>query len=92
MNGDLISREAAIKAVEMREPMMVGNKTIGVEALKNFLRNRPAVDAAPVVHGRWIHDNNNRYGCSECMAREIMSYRNPKNYCPNCGAKMDLEE
>lgn len=64
----------------------------GVETVIEYAENLPKVDAEPVRHGRWIHDINNRYGCSECMARETMSHRNPKNYCPNCGAKMDLEE
>ena len=63
-----------------------------MEAFCEFLKSRPAIDAEPVRHGRWIHDINNLYGCSECLAREVMSSRrSPKNYCPNCGAKMDLE-
>ena len=49
----------------------------------------PAADVAPVVHGLWIHDINNLYGCSECMERETMSPKKLKPYCPNCGARMD---
>lgn len=45
-------------------------------------------DVAVVKHGKWIHDYNNVYGCSECLERETMSPKKPKNYCPNCGAKM----
>ena len=45
----------------------------------------------PVVHGRWIHNINNLYGCSECLGRETMSHKRLKPYCPNCGAKMDGE-
>ena len=45
----------------------------------------------PVQHGRWIHDVNNLYWCSECRVRETMSHRHMKNYCPYCGAKMDAE-
>lgn len=41
--------------------------------------------------GRWIHDINNLYGCSECMERETMSSKKLKRYCPNCGIKMDGE-
>ena len=60
----------------------------------------PTVEAVPVVHGRWIptyHTYYNRDGeckiadewhCSEC---EIYS-KGEWHYCPNCGAKMDLEE
>lgn len=51
----------------------------------------PTIDAVPVVHGQWVHDINNLYGCSECMKRETMSPKKLKPYCPNCGAKMDLE-
>ena len=40
-------------------------------------------------HGRWVHDINNLYGCSECGGRETMSHKKKKNYCPHCGAKMD---
>ena len=92
MNGDLISREAAMMAIHDAQTAVGWSNGMHEMDIHKALAKAPAVDAAPVVHGRWIHDNNNRYGCSECMAREIMSYRNPKNYCPNCGAKMDLEE
>ena len=44
-----------------------------------------------VWRGEWIHDINNRYGCSKCMARETMSHKNLKPYCPNCGAPMTDE-
>lgn len=55
------------------------------------VRKGPAADVAPVVHGRWIHDSNNLYGCSECLGRETMSPKKLKPYCPNCGCKMDGE-
>ena len=63
------------------------------EAYCGAFKNRE--EYAPVVHGRWIEKEyvDEPYGgyylfhCSECgfpNARE-------RNYCPNCGAKMDLE-
>lgn len=57
-------------------------------ALKHVIADAPTIEAEPVVHGRWIHDINNLYGCSECMEREAMSHKRLKPYCPNCGAKM----
>ena len=44
---------------------------------------------APVKHGRWIEDEYGIPHCSECKAINNTVYR---NYCPNCGAKMDLDE
>lgn len=59
----------------------------------------PRVDAVEVVHGRWVthkeHDPDwwgctaVHFCCSNCM-RESNS--RAYNYCPNCGAKMDLED
>lgn len=59
------------------------------------IRNVPTVDAAEVVHGRWINWGKSgtptyeNYGtCSVCHEdAEICTEH--RNYCPNCGAKMD---
>lgn len=47
----------------------------------------PAADVAEVKHGRWI---KHKYfdKCSECYTMVILRY----NYCPNCGARMDIKE
>lgn len=62
----------------------------------------PAADVAEVKHGKWIEvqkENiwNDIVPVLECSAcgkytvgtRGIMT---KSNYCPNCGAKMDLED
>ena len=60
------------------------------EALEKAIDEAHAVDAVPVVHGRWTRDKE----CSECGElalyngnEELVSSR----YCPHCGAKMDGE-
>ena len=67
----------------------------GIESVLEYVENLPAVDVAPVRHGRWedaypdIEPNPMfMYGiCSECEFEQgISKYL---NYCPNCGAKMD---
>lgn len=45
-------------------------------------------DAEPVRHGRWI-DMGDHVMCGCCGATH---YGADKNYCPNCGVKMDLEK
>ena len=48
-----------------------------------------------MVHGRWIADGD-FFICSQCEAemnqKNSLGVDNFKNYCPNCSAKMDLEE
>ena len=84
-----IEREATLREIERRESLMVGDKTISVDALKRFLLNRPAADVAPVRHGRWLPFHSTAAGDIQyCSACEIGCMWKP-NYCPNCGAKMD---
>ena len=65
------------------------------------LRDVPAADVVPVVHGKWIrpHWKNSDYccDCSECdgeaMHREYQwNKKGIYPICPNCGAKMEQED
>ena len=56
----------------------------------------PTADVTPVRHGRW-EKQSGLYSCSECgktcpydVQADVIEYW-ACNYCPNCGAKMDLE-
>lgn len=62
------------------------------------LRKQPTIDAEPVKHGRWIHTDaaaswDAKDECSVCHYATVDRINlSHFNYCPNCGAKMDLEE
>ena len=94
---EYIERESILREIERRERLMVGDKTISVDALKRFILNRPAADVAPVVHGRWIEPTRLYYGakqyeCSLCYSDTFWKKHSiTEKYpcCPNCGAKMD---
>lgn len=51
----------------------------------------PAVDVAPVVHGRWITHYRSGTPVAEGYVSTCcdMWSKHKRNYCPNCGAKMD---
>ena len=58
----------------------------------DMVEDAPTIDAEPVRHGRWIFDSGVDYceKCSECKSSKPPHYISD-NYCPTCGAKMDLE-
>lgn len=50
----------------------------------------PSAEAASVRHGQWlpVDENEDAFDCSECDA--MVQKRH--NFCPKCGAKMDVKE
>lgn len=81
--SDLISREALMEYARNH----VGH-TIDCNDIARF----PAVDAEPVRHGCWFPyrvagEPLLRFQCSAC--HHWVDGGTDRNYCPNCGAKMD---
>jgi hypothetical protein len=97
--NDYISREAA---KEFFLNMDAGNghgysTLLQPEEFAEYFDEFPTADVEPVRHGRWV----GRLGLfqGECSACGYRTYdktadwaRKYWTYCPNCGAKMDLEE
>lgn len=55
----------------------------------------PAVDVAPVVHGRWAHLGGDEWCCSACgfvITTEGSWDKPTKKHCEDCGARMDGDE
>lgn len=81
---EYIDREAVFHAMmmEIRPPFAV-------------VRDFPAADVAPVVHGKWewfgpCYDGNGKFWgtCSVCQTRQRLG--DYYTHCPVCGAKIDL--
>lgn len=53
-----------------------------------------ANDVAPMRHGRWVYAKTyydiDECNCSLCGQLMTTAIDKRMNYCPNCGAKMDL--
>lgn len=105
--AEYIEREAAVNAIiaimpSMSTPDGHGERDDLVLAAQEMcednireINNIPAADIAPVVHGRWVYGEDVDIQCSVCGADAFTEgdYRQVKSrYCPNCGAKMDLED
>lgn len=58
--------------------------------VKEIIDNAETIDAEPIRHGEWKHYKEcgitNCSVCDWCIDESWSS-----NYCPNCGAKMDVE-
>lgn len=65
-----------------------------IDMMWNYISSAPTIDAVPVVYGRWgtgrfnLETGNYEEQCTRCRN---FSKEYGKPYCPNCGARMDLE-
>lgn len=99
---DYIKREQALKLIESG-----GTWGWSKNALYDEMKNLPAADVAPVVHAKWencdwvepyyhgcgtIRIPNAGMKCTNCVHVFKKDLLWKDNYCPNCGAKMDLED
>ena len=62
-----------------------------------FSSDIPTIEAEPVKHGRWERQEDDEcywYECSECHNPPAQRFKRDyfSDYCPNCGAKMGLED
>ena len=100
---DLISRQAAIaSAISGRIRTLPtsedGENWIRTAEVRQSLLDVPSAEVEPVKRGKWIYDNQfhwYRASCSERGYKRVTDIKAEKwngwKYCPNCGARMDLE-
>lgn len=92
----------ALKKAIMAEPWKNEPNAVRltVDYINIIIDEQPTVDAVPVVHGRWsikdVISKKAGYGVryyyhAECEVAPCRLVECPDGYCPNCGAKMDLE-
>ena len=101
---EYISKESAISIFRAKAEMAVCTPAQPYfDCAAKMLELLPAADVAPVRHGRWdsipntymcVAGKDGSYhgyatSCSACHEINPNAYKT--NYCPNCGAKMDLE-
>ena len=84
-----------IKKEDIEQKIQDGlnNLVLGHDAIEvlGMIYEMPDADVAQVRHGRWLPFHCTAAGDIQyCSACEIGCTWKP-NYCPNCGAKMDLE-
>lgn len=104
--AEYIKREALEKDLNIRLSALRGKNgyydhyTDGFDECVDRVENFPAADAAEVKHGKWVKPHwRNSVSCANCSICGAEAYhydfhgvQKTYRYCPNCGAKMDLED
>lgn len=99
--SDYISREAALTELQNPELFNVSPRFLQI------LRDLPTADVEPERNGRWeecdwVDVDEHGFGtirtfkaglrCNQCACVFKKKLLWKRNYCPNCGSKMDLED
>ena len=95
------------QVIDLYRPYGQTDEPIPFETLVSDLRDMKTAEVSPVRHGRWIGCNGeivdwdeNNPGCPRhsCFCSICKSWLTASDefpviayFCPNCGAKMDLE-
>ena len=93
-----IDREAAVESLNALKPFLRDKGQVQLLwRIMNHIGKIPAADVKPVVHGRWVAEEQKvwnleipvviGWSCSACAKEGYIDF----DYCPNCGAKMDGE-
>ena len=75
------------------KPVVYGTR-LGLEYSKSLVETAETADVQEIKHGTWreslsdMFPDGTDYRCSVCGRTAIIDSK----YCPNCGAKMDLED
>lgn len=91
VDGDFLKEQITQTMGDQPTPML--------SMLYYLVDSYPTIDVEPVKHGRWIEYNypgHEHVYCSNCKEEyyvdDLLMGRNDyPAYCPNCGAKLDLE-
>ena len=59
-----------------------------IMAIECYVRDMPAADVAPVVHGKWGDNGIAGSMLVKCSVCGFDCGANSFSYCPNCGARM----
>lgn len=99
--ADYIDRETVLKILEEHPAGTWRGYDVysdDVRAIMRKVDEQPAADVTPVRRGHWVRVGNGTT-CSECM-QGLLRINGKQSewvdlsgmpYCPNCGAKMEVE-
>ena len=95
MSDDLISRSVLIQRLAYYSDHSYGDAEYAYGMAVQEVLNAPAEDAVPLVHARWVQEDEDAWRCTRCSAFWIFIDGGPEEngarFCPVCGALMDAK-
>ena len=95
----LVDEDAVIKRIVEVQGENIAPGAVPLYSIwKTILAQVPTIEAVPVRYGRWepFHQSGELgYKCSFCNRHaygvDITMFGGDYNYCPNCGALMEMD-
>ena len=91
----LIDANVLLREIDFEYDLNYGEILIDPRKFADMVEDTATVDAVEVVHGRWEDFCRGKMCCCSVCKAEFDNTCNEIHgewyYCPNCGAKMDLE-
>ena len=82
-----INLDDMLEQFDKRASKLVGDGRVSVEAMRDFICNRPKANVKEIIYAHWImHDDDFGLTC-ECSNCHIETMGDSE-YCPHCGAEM----
>ncbi len=72
--------------------MAVGAREYAFREMLSKLKRESTADAREVKHGKWEMIGNYKVECTNCHRVRDIKTQCGWNFCPTCGAKIDLED
>ena len=98
IDADALEFEPNEEGIMNGMQLVCGNDTLITfsmmkDAFQYMIQHASTLYVEPVRHGHWVRPFINKYGhpchcCSECG---FEASQQDKNYCPDCGAKMEVK-
>ena len=85
--AEYINLDDMLEQFDKRASKLVGDGRVSVEAMREFICNRPRTNVKEIIYAHWIDYQVPHISCCSYCDWGI----NPLDkspYCPNCGAEM----
>ena len=85
--AEYINLDDMLEQFDKRASKLVEDRRVSVEAMREFICNRPRANVKEIIYAHWImHDDDFGLTC-ECSNCHIETMGDSE-YCPHCGAEM----